>query len=528
VNLKFSIQELRSALLLIGTLVLASCDAGHVNLRIQDYSIIEGTSGNTELVLPVVIQGSVDDDVKVPISIVYISADQQDLKAYEKELIINKGQQSAQLKIEVNADTEVEKDESFYLKLDVSEHPGLRINNDVDVGVVKVVILNDDLSKFDSVSSKQVIAPSQAFKYGQPLQPSGRIIKVGPAGDFASMSDAVPSLQAGDTVEIDAAGKYLNDYAVLDKDNLTLIGVNGRPHLKSSKYINNGKGIWVVKGNNTRVINIEFSGARVSDRNGSAIRLEGDNLYIERCFFHDNENGLLTGNKKRGEVYITNSEFSSNGYGDGRSHNIYVGRIERFVIKDSLSKDAKIGHAIKSRARENYIMYNRLFESSSSYAIDISNGGEALVIGNQVYQGEETDNWAMVSFGAEGLKYEKNQLSFLYNSLQNDRSSAVFVKIKKGADAFVANNIFSGKGKPVKGKAVEAGNLQGDRIFASFNDLYLSIRNDKLVEVVDRAVSLKAIISSEYYPERHFVDGASINRVLTGTSYDVGAVEYHK
>jgi hypothetical protein len=55
-----------------------------------------------------------------------------------------------------------------------------------------------------------------------------------------------------------------------------------------------GKGIWVISGNDTVVENIEFSGAAVPDANGAGIRFEGVNLTVRNCYFHHNQNGILT------------------------------------------------------------------------------------------------------------------------------------------------------------------------------------------------------------------------------------------
>ena len=45
------------------------------------------------------------------------------------------------------------------------------------------------------------------------------------------------------------------------------------------------KAIWVIKGNNCRVENIEFSNCRVPDNNGAGIRMEGTNLTVSHCYF---------------------------------------------------------------------------------------------------------------------------------------------------------------------------------------------------------------------------------------------------
>ena len=78
------------------------------------------------------------------------------------------------------------------------------------------------------------------------------------------------------------------------------------------------------------------------------------------CYFHDNEDGILTGGGASTEVIVEYSEFADNGNGDGFSHNMYIGHEGRFTLRYSYSHAAKVGHLVKSRAAENYILYNRL------------------------------------------------------------------------------------------------------------------------------------------------------------------------
>lgn len=200
------------------------------------------------------------------------------------------------------------------------------------------------------------------------------------------------------------------------------------------------------QGNGVHVDNIEFSGAKVRDGNGAAIRLEGENFRLSGCFIHDNENGILGGIRQpESEVVIEGCEFAFNGKGGGYTHNIYIGEVGRFILRDSYSHDAKVGHLVKTRARETYILYNRLFEGGGSYSVDFSAGGYALVMGNIIHQGEDTDNWALLSHGAEAMLYPDNRLEVVYNSFQNDRSSGVFTKVAQGVDVTIVNNLFPGE-----------------------------------------------------------------------------------
>lgn len=45
------------------------------------------------------------------------------------------------------------------------------------------------------------------------------------------------------------------------------------------------------------------------------------------CYFHNNENGLLTNNPYEGTITIEHCEFGENGFSDGFNHNLYIGQI---------------------------------------------------------------------------------------------------------------------------------------------------------------------------------------------------------
>src|SRR5687768_16216160 len=124
---------------------------------------------------------------------------------------------------------------------------------------------------------------------------SGRVLSVGPGLMFPTPSKAAAMARDGDVVEIHAA-IYSGDVAVWRANHLTLRGVGGRPHLKADGASAQGKAIWVIQGQNTIVENIEFSGAKVPDGNGAAIRQEGVGLIVRECYIHDNEMGILAGN----------------------------------------------------------------------------------------------------------------------------------------------------------------------------------------------------------------------------------------
>lgn len=299
---------------------------------------------------------------------------------------------------------------------------------------------------------------------GNAICPSGPRLQVGPARTLLLPSWAARCARTGDTVEIDAA-TYPGDVAVWTQSNLTIRGVGGRPHLDAAGVTAEGKGIWVIKGHQTTIENIEFSGAAVDDGNGAAIRQEGRGLTVRHCYFHHSQEGILTGADPDSEILIEYSEFSHHGFDDGRSHNIYVGAVKKLTIRFSYIHHARVGHNIKSRARETMVLYNRIMDEAdgnSSYAVDIPNGGRAYLIGNLIQHGLHAENLAIVSYGAEGLSHSDNQLFAVNNTIVNDRPNGIFIQVRgRPSTVRVLNNIFAGTGTVLDGPGDVQNNLAG-------------------------------------------------------------------
>ena len=296
--------------------------------------------------------------------------------------------------------------------------------------------------------------------------PQGKVLRVGWGKEFLLPSIAAQFAQDGDTVEIDV-GIYTKDAAVWKQNNLTIRTINGRAHLKANGAHAEGKAIWVIKGDNVSIENIEFSGAKVPDGNGAGIRIEGANPTILNCYFHDNENGVLSGANPNSDIVIEHSEFARNGSGTGQTHNLYIGAVRSFTLRYSYTHHARVGHNVKSRAARNFILYNRIMDEAtgnSSYAIDLSSGGLSFIIGNEIQQGPFTENYTLVSYGAEGLaKAANNSLYFVNNTLVNERpQGGRFIFVKPGAGPVrILNNLFIGKGAIEAPDAEMAGNVLG-------------------------------------------------------------------
>ncbi|VAV95144.1 hypothetical protein MNBD_ALPHA02-1550 [hydrothermal vent metagenome] len=269
---------------------------------------------------------------------------------------------------------------------------------------------------------------------------------VGPDFRLHKPSEAIKLAQDGDIIKI-LAGLYENDYAIIDQNDLTIEGINGLAHLKSSGNIPGGKAIWVTNGTNITIRNIEFSGARVSDKNGAGIRLQRGSLTLENCYFHGNEMGILTAGRPDISLFINKSEFSRNiqDYSvTGRlSHNIYVGTIAVFLLENSISRGTTYGHLVKSRARNTIIRNNRIFDEgdiSASYLIDIPNGGQVLIENNYLFKNKGAQNNALISYGAEGMKYDKNYLTIKYNTAISEADNSILLRNHSNVDAKILGN----------------------------------------------------------------------------------------
>ncbi|MES2878587.1 MAG: right-handed parallel beta-helix repeat-containing protein [Pseudomonadota bacterium] len=280
---------------------------------------------------------------------------------------------------------------------------------------------------------------------------SNRVLRVGPMQALRTIASAAAIAKSGDTIEIDP-GDYVGDVAVWTQDSLTIRGVGTtRPRLLADGKSAQGKGIWVVRGGKITVENLVFKDAKVPDRNGAGIRFEKGQLTIRNCAFLNNENGILTAPGSTSELVIENSEFGYNGYGDGQSHGMYVGAIKKLQVSGSYFHNNKEGHLLKSRASENYILYNRLTDETggtASYELEFPSGGTAYVVGNIIQQSATTSNSTIISYGMEGYGWPVNELYLSHNTIVDDRpSGGIFLSFKPGAQKLLArNNLLVGKG----------------------------------------------------------------------------------
>ena len=279
----------------------------------------------------------------------------------------------------------------------------------------------------------------------------GRTLEVGFGKTYRVPSAAAAVAQSGDVIRI-AAGDYRGDVAYWSASNLTICGIGGRARLFADAKSAGGKAIWVIGGSNITIDNIEFHDARVADRNGAGIRAEhSGRLAIRNAGFFDSENGIL-GGSAGATISIETSEFARNGYGDGFSHNLYIGNADQLTVSASFFHEAKVGHNFKSRARETRIETSYFMDGpsgTSSYLADFPNGGVVFLRGNLFQKGPNAENPTAIAYGAEGLSWPINTFEMVHNTVVITREDGSFLRAPAGAQSVkLTANLFAGTANP--------------------------------------------------------------------------------
>jgi hypothetical protein len=225
--------------------------------------------------------------------------------------------------------------------------------------------------------------------------PDAQSMRIG-ARIFRSVNDALSALQPGETLDI-GTGIY-DTPLVVRADNVTILG---HGHVVLENGTAEGKGNMVIKSNGVNVRNLECRQISVPDGNGACIRLEGENLFVDHVYFHDSQQGILTGSDP-GLVQLRDSRFERLG-AHGSAHGIYIGG-GQLLVEDSLFLAAQDqGHEIKTRAHTSKIVRSVIasLNGQDSRLIDASNGGNLIVEGSVLAQGPNSSNADMIGFALE-------------------------------------------------------------------------------------------------------------------------------
>jgi hypothetical protein len=258
---------------------------------------------------------------------------------------------------------------------------------------------------------------------------------------FALPSEAYLAALAGDTIAIQP-GTY-NDCIYIQKNNLTIMGVNGMP--KMVNKVCGQKGILVTAAQNLTIKNLELSGATNND-NYAGIRHDaaGFNLTLDNVYIHDNDDGILS-SSSGDNIVITNSRFERNGMNssNGMAHNLYIGPAASVIFKNSRTSSAKLGgHEFKTRAVRTEIYNSTLatLDGADSRLIDVSNGGVLIVQDSVLEKSATSSNNEMIAFAPETLLTRTHSVSLTGNQVIGDRSPTNLIYFFKAANSITISN----------------------------------------------------------------------------------------
>lgn len=300
--------------------------------------------------------------------------------------------------------------------------------------------------------------------------PGPIVLNVGPGGQYQTIRSAVTAAN-GDSDPSNSyvinvvPGTYLNDFAEVTRPMTIRTNPafpNQRAILKATVPLPNEKGI-ILTFASLQVSSLVFDGAFIGNSlggNGAAIRDQqnapGARLSIDNSVFQNNQEGILQGNDLDETIIIVNSQFINNGNPDENffQHAVYVNEAASLSVTNSLFCGQLIGHNVKSRAAMTTVSNSQIYDGaagpapcrigSSSLAIDIANGGNATVAGNQLIQGPASPNFKIIDYGEEGLAHTQNTLVVTNNSFANTAPAATGTYDPSCIPVQTSGNSFSG------------------------------------------------------------------------------------
>jgi hypothetical protein len=396
------------------------------------------------------------------------------------------------------------------------------------------------------------------------LQNTVGAITVGPYRTYTTLGVALAAATHGDRIEVDAT-TYTDDQVDIELDNLTIVGWSGNPRVTGTI----GDDLMLahfyydscVSGDPTGAI--EFSNNAACDEdtenvcenltleyieisnvdgctasNIGAFYLTGSSardVTMRYVYIHDNEvNGIRSSGTSNNDIVIEYSRIESSGPYTG-THNIYIGEVDTLTFRYNYSANVKVGwggHLLKSRARTNYIEYNRFTNENenSSYELQIAEGGTAYVIGNLFYQPDQAENNTIVMFGDED-QIAPMELYFINNTVVDEEPGTVnALNVHSSTTVFeLVNNIFVGVDNLYTGKTptTESNNLD-----ASSDPGFVDMAGydyDLLVTattVIDQGTGPGSANGYSLTPTYEYVHTADAEERLPAGNIDIGAYEY--
>jgi hypothetical protein len=269
---------------------------------------------------------------------------------------------------------------------------------------------------------------------------------------YHTPGEAFRNARDGDRIEV-KAGIY-KDVGIIYANNITVVGVGGRPVIDARGIIADGHGIWVICGNNTTLDNFEM----LNEDNGlrgeaawdqAAVYLKGNNLTMRNMYIHNNMQGFFnqTNAGNSCNLIFENSIFDFNGDGGGHSHNLYVNHnITNLTMRGVWSRNCNGGHIFKNRAYRSDVegcLFTDPNGVSLNWFIDYPDGGQHIFVGNIVEHNKANTGSTMLAFGEDTPNPGPNQLLIAQNTFINDGNGQFLNKLQK-VTATIKQNIFVG------------------------------------------------------------------------------------
>jgi len=330
------------------------CDVGAYQfgsaITVKDTSTVEGDSGTTTLSFPVTLLPSVADGVTIDYEVDHVTTDSTDFVPENGQLVLDPGETSGVIQVDVSGDTTIEPDETFTVTL-----TGVTTDaSDVAIGraVATGTVINDDQPDHqhpactDGVGDATALAAAVTWGNGNGQDDEiflgpGCVYDTGSVGMLTVGPDDGHSLTiTGDDSTIDAGGAHVvlaaQEGAELHLEGITVAnGLN--PGTTDEVGLDGYGGGLAISGADVTISGSSFvgnataSGSSSGDSGGAIFLFQGENrgaeLDVSDSSFTDNESGWGGAIDVQATDYEVNATVSDSTFTDNEAEN-YGGAID--------------------------------------------------------------------------------------------------------------------------------------------------------------------------------------------------------
>jgi hypothetical protein len=163
-------------------------------------------------------------------------------------------------------------------------------------------------------------------------------------------------------------------------------------------------------------------------------------------------------------------------------------------------------------------------DGNSSYAIDITNGGLAIIIGNILHQSEFAENSSFIHYHSK-IKKPEFGLYVVNNTVLSSRHNGIFVLNRSPIEAQLINNLVVGKLKLVKGRFKGTHNINGDKSYFVNPNRY-DLRLNPNAQAINAGIDPGKVHGIFLAPVAEYVHPISRRDRPRNGQLDVGAFEF--